>query len=134
MARKRNYLNNKDMMEQLRLSKQQGSMTNEFANMMVMLAAKFAKSPQYHNYTFIDDMQQYALLQVCRAWDKFDEAKYDNCFAFYTQMIKNCFFQYLNKEKKQRVIRDELLIDQGMNPSNTYMTEYEEAQKEYHRE
>ncbi len=67
--------------------------------------------------TYNDDMQGYAMLMLVRTWRSFDPKKSNNPFAFFTQCIKNSFIQYLNQEKRQRVIRDELLVDQGMTPS-----------------
>ena len=73
-------------------------------------------------------MEAYALYMVCRTWKSFNPEKSNNPFAFFTQCIKHSFYQFLNKEKRQRDIRDELLVYSGMNPSNTYLADYEEQQ------
>lgn len=127
-AKKRNYLNNPDMLREIKASLEKGDMTNELVNMLMKLTERYGNHPKYCNYTYNDDMKAYALLMLCRTWHKFNPERSDNPFAFFTQCIKHSFFQYLNREKKQRNIRDELLIDSGMNPSNTYMTEYEQNQ------
>jgi len=67
--------------------------------------------------TYNDDMQAYAMLMLVRTWNSFDPKKSQNPFAFFTQCIKNSFIQYLNQEKRHRNIRDELLLDQGLNAS-----------------
>ena len=65
-------------------------------------------------------MQSYAMMMLVRTWNSFNPEKSNNPFAFFTQCIKNSFIQYLNQERRQRNIRDEMLIDQGMNPSFNY--------------
>lgn len=111
------YLNNKELLIAVRESKEMGKMSNRLATMLTLLCAKYASKGNWVNYTYNDDMQAYALLMLVRTWNSFDLTKSSNPFAFYTQCIKNSFTQYLNQEKRQRTIRDLLLVDQGLNPS-----------------
>lgn len=67
--------------------------------------------------TYNEDMQGYAMMMLVRTWNSFNPEKSNNPFAFFTQCIKHSFIQYLNQEKRQRNIRDLLLVDQGMTPS-----------------
>ena len=97
-ARPVNYLSNKNLLEQVILSKKQGKMTNELAKMFVLLCQKYAKKNNFVGYSYNDDMQGTALLQLVTSWQAFDEKKYSNAFAFYTQCIKNAFIQVINKE------------------------------------
>jgi hypothetical protein len=127
-VKRKNYLNNVDMLEQVRQSLAAKKMTDEFTNMMILLTERYGNHPNFCNYTYNDDMKAYAIYMICRTWHRFNPERSDNPFAFFTQCIKHSFYQYLNKEKKQRNIRDELLIDSGMNPSNTYISEYESDQ------
>lgn len=126
MARKKNYLNNKDMLEQIKLSREQDQMTDELAKMMMMLAHRFASRPNFAGYSYVEDMEAYAVMQIVKTWRSFNPDKYDNPFAFFTQCVKNSFFQYLKKEKKQREIKDMELVFAGMDPSLTYLLDYEE--------
>lgn len=128
--RKTNYLNNKDLLAEVITSKAQGEMTNKLAHMLVLLCARYAKRGQFAGYTFNDDMQSFAMYMLVKTWSTFNPEKSQNPFAYYTQCIKNSFRQYLNQEKRQRDIRDELLVKSGYSPSYTYMTEYEQAQQE----
>lgn len=130
------YLTNKELLAEVYASKKQKKMTNELAGMLMKLCAKYAQKPNFAGYPFIDDMQAYALYMLVRTWDSFDPKKsgarsgIPNPFAYYTQCIDNSFRQYLKQEKRQRNTRDELLIDIGLNPSHTYMSEYEEGQRQ----
>lgn len=111
------YLTNKELLAEVINAKSKGVMTDKLASMLMMLTRKYAKKGNFVNYTYNEDMVSYALMMLVRTWNSFNPEKSNNPFAFYTQCIKNSFVQYLNQEKRQRNIRDMLLIDQGMNPS-----------------
>lgn len=118
--KKVNYLNNRDLLAEAKASKERDQMTDKFARMLQLLCAKYARKGNFVNYSYNEDMQSYAMLMLVRTWKSFDPKKSSNAFAFFTQCIKNSYIQYLNQEKRQRVIRDLLLIDQGLNPSHGY--------------
>lgn len=120
MARKVKYLSNKNMMTQIYISKEQGYMSEELGNMLLLLAKRYSQKPNFCNYSYIDDMISWALVLCCRYWDNFNPEKSQNPFAFFTQIIKNAFIQYLNKESKARELRDALIVDSGMLPSYAY--------------
>jgi hypothetical protein len=122
------YLNNRDLLAQVILSKKNEKMSDELAKMLMLLTSRYAKKGNFANYTYNDDFQSYAMLMLVKTWKSFDPAKSSNPFAFFTQCIKNSFIQYLNQEKRQRDIKDEVLIDKGMNPSFGYAYDYEEKQ------
>lgn len=126
-GRKVNYLNKKDLMAAIMESKKMGTMSDTLAKMLTVLCDRYAKKGNYSGYTFNDDMRAYALLSLVKTWDAFDPKKSDNPFAFYTQCVKNSFRQYLKIERKQRDIRDKMLVHSGLNPSHTYMNEYESS-------
>ena len=118
------YLNNKDLLAQVILSKKNGKMTNELAKMLQLLTMRYGKKGNFAGYTYNDDMQSYAMLMIVKTWQGFDPAKSSNPFAWFTQCIKNSFIQYLNYEKRQRDIRDEVLVDSGLSPSYNYQYEH----------
>lgn len=123
--KKVNYLNNKDLLAEVIKSKEQGQMTNKLAHMLQTLAARYGKKGNFASYTYNEDMQAYAMLMLVKTWNSFDPNKSSNPFAFFTQCIKNSFIQFLNQEKRQRDVRDTLLVDKGMSPSYTYQMEHE---------
>ena len=125
--KKRNYLNNRDLLAQVMLSKEQEKMTDELAKMLQMLCKRYASRAQFANYTYNEDMQAYAMMMLVRTWKSFNPEKSNNPFAFFTQCVKNSFIQMLNQEKRQRTVRDELLVDKGMNPSYTYQLEHSKS-------
>ena len=119
-------LNNHDMLIEVAKSKKIDDITPTLAKMFILIVSRYAKKYNYANYTYNDDMQSYALMMLVKTWRSFNPKKSQNPFAFFTQCVKNSFSQYLNQEKKQRNIRDEMLVDQGLTPSYTYQSEYED--------
>ena len=114
------YLTNRDLLAEVKLSNAAGQMSNVLARMLQLLCSKYAKKGNYVNYSYNSDMQAYAMMMLVRTWKSFDSNKGSNPFAFFTQCIKNSFIQYLNQEKRQRDVRDVLLIGQGLAPSYGY--------------
>lgn len=111
------YLSNKELLAEVKRAKRKGEMSNQLARMLQMLCSRYAKKGNFINYTYNEDMQAYAMMMLVRTWNSFNPEKSSNPFAFFTQCIKNSFIQYLNQEKRQRNIRDLVLVDQGLNPS-----------------
>jgi len=129
--KKPNYIRNKDLLAEVIVCKEKGEMTPKLAEMLQLLTARYGRSSQFVGYTFNEDMQAYAMMMLCKTWGGFDPNKGSNAFAYYTQSIKNSFKQFLNREKTQRVVRDELLVNKGLNPSFTYVNEHSTADHHY---
>ena len=66
------------------------------------------------------------MMMLVRTWKSFNPEKSSNPFAFFTQCIKNSFIQYLKAERRQRDVRDLLLVDQGLDASYTYQDKYQQ--------
>lgn len=115
-----NYLNNADILKQVKLSKEQGKMTDELAKMLMLLCQRYASKGSLAGYSYNEDMQAFALMSLCKTWATFDSDRGTNPFAYYTQCIKNSFNMFLGSEKKQRRIRDSIMVANGMTPSYTY--------------
>lgn len=114
------YLNNKELLAEVKKSKKKGQMSDALAKMLQLLCSKYAKKGNFVNYSYNEDMQAYAMMMLVRTWNNFNPEKSNNPFAFFTQCVKNSFIQYLNQEQRQRDVRDLLLIDSGLNPSYGY--------------
>jgi len=100
-------------------SKDHGNITNKLARMYMMLAEKYASKWNWRGYTYNDEMKASAILQLTYVGLRFNEAKSENPFAYYTQAITNSFCRVLNTEKRVRDIRDDLLELNNLNPSYT---------------
>lgn len=98
-------------------SKDHGSLTNKLAKMYLMLCEKYALRFNWRGYTYVDEMKASAVLQLTYVGLRFNEAKSQNPFAYYTAAINNSFCRVLNTEKRNQNIRDDILEINGLNPS-----------------
>lgn len=113
----RNYLNNPDLMEQIRISKANGRMSDELAKMCMTLVDRYAMHPNYANvYYNREDMVSHAYFTLFKSWSYFNPDKSTNPFAYYTQICKHAFYEYLTKERKQNDIRGALMQELGVTP------------------
>ena len=103
----------------------EGTMTNKLAKSFMLLVEKYSMRFNWRGYTYVDEMRSQALLQLSQIGLQFDESKSQNPFAYYTAAIDNSFTRILNIEKKNQMIRDDLLIESGSNPSFTRQFEHE---------
>ena len=100
-----------------------GKMTNQLAMMYMKLCERYGTRANWRGYTYNDEMQSQALMQLSQIGLQFDESKSDNPFAYYIAAITNSFTRILNIEKKNQAIRDDLLEYNGMMPSFTRQNE-----------
>jgi len=129
--KKTSYIKNKDLLAEVIVCKKEGVMSVKLATMLQLLTSRYGRSSQFCGYTFNEDMQAYAMMMLCKTWNGFNPERSNNPFAYYTQCIKSSFKQFLNREKVQRVVRDELLVNQGLNPSFTYTSEHSKADQHF---
>ncbi len=132
--KRKNYITNKVLLPEVIECKKTGVMSDKLARMLQLITTRYATHPKFAGYTFNEDMQAYAMMQLCRTWAAFDEKKSSQAFSYYTQCITNSFWQFYNREKTQRMVRDALLIKGGLNPSYNYVSntlgsdQYEDVQ------
>jgi hypothetical protein len=107
-----------------------GKMTNKLALMYMKLCERYGTRSNWRGYTYNDEMQSQALMQLSQIGLQFDESKSDNPFAYYTAAITNSFTRILNIEKKNQNIRDDILEMEGMMPSYTRQAKNEAEQLE----
>jgi len=96
-----------------------GEITKNLAMMFLKLVERYGTRYNWRNYTYNDEMQGTAITQLCYMGLQFNEDKSDNPFAYYTATITNSFTRVLNLEKKGQNIRDDILEQNGLNPSYT---------------
>lgn len=118
--KKKNYLNNADILMELKKCHDGNRLTEEMGRMFLTLVKRYASIPRFSGYSYNDEMQSFALLTLCKVWRGFNTEKYFNPFAYFTQITHNAFHQLDNQERRQRDIRDAVLVDQGKNPSYNY--------------
>ncbi len=104
-------------------NKEHGTINPNLAKMFMKLCERYATRSNWRGYTYNDEMRSTALLQLAQIGLQFDESKSLNPFAYYTAAITNSFTRVLNLEKKNQIIRDDILEEAGLMPSFTRQTE-----------
>ena len=104
-------------------NKDHGRMTEQLGRMFLKLADRYGTRSNWRGYTYNDEMRAQAVLQLSQIGLQFDESKSLNPFAYYTAAVTNSFTRVLNIEKKNQNIRDDILQENGLNPSFTRQNE-----------
>lgn len=115
------YLTNADLLPAVLEAKERGRITDKLARMLMLLTDRYSRKANFNGYSFREDMVSAALINLVQNALKFNPEKSSNPFAFYTTAIKNSFLQYMLDEKKQRFIRDTLLVEAGQDASHSFM-------------
>ena len=106
-------------MENGHFTKSDGQATPTLANMWIKLCERYATRGNVRGYTYNDEMKGQAILQLAQIGLQFDESKSNNPFAYYTAAVTNSFVRVINLEKRNQNIRDDILEQNGMDPSYT---------------
>jgi len=106
-----------------------GRITDKLARMYMKLCERYGTRSNWRGYTYNDEMQSQALMQLSQIGLQFDESKSENPFAYYTAAITNSFTRILNIEKKNQNIRDDIMEMEGMMPSYTRQAKNEAEAK-----
>ncbi len=107
----------KGTVEKGKFSKDHGQATNKLALMWMKLCERYATRGNVRGYTYNDEMKVQAILQLTQIGLQFDESKSNNPFAYYTAAVTNSFVRVINIEKRNQNIRDDILEQNGMDPS-----------------
>lgn len=113
--------------EKGKFNKDHGQITDKLARMYIKLCERYATRGNVRGYTYNDEMRGQAILQLTQIGLQFDESKSNNPFAYFTAAVTNSFVRVINLEKRNQVIRDDLLEINGMNPSYTRIHDGEHA-------
>lgn len=84
-----NYINPKELYDEILISKQNGELTPNALRMLDKMVKEISKIFKYKIEEDREDCQAFAMEDVIRYWDRFNPEKSNNAFAFYTQLIKN---------------------------------------------
>ncbi len=100
MAKKRrkskNYLNNRDLYDQMVLSKEQDVLTKEAEKMLILIAERAINKMKYVSEDDRKDCLQFAILDLLKYWRNFNPI-YPNAFAYFTEIAKRGYAKGWNK-------------------------------------
>ncbi len=86
------YLTNKYLLEEIAKSRSQGKATDKLALGLKAIAEKAAQKYTY-NFSWKEDQISEALVRLLEKWHLFDETRYQNAFAYYTQIARMSYVQ-----------------------------------------
>jgi len=85
---KKLYLKNKDLLQEILISKEHDKLTFKAQEMFQLLALRTIRKMHYYNPTDKDDCMQTGLLDMFANWRNFDSTKSTNAFAYFTEIFK----------------------------------------------
>lgn len=116
MAKKKNYyVDNEKFFNEIveykkkcKIAKEEGKpkpiLSDYIGKCIYLIAENLAHKPRFMNYSFVDEMKSDAIENCLMYFDNFDSDKYNNPFAYFTQIIYYAFHRRINKEEKNRYI------------------------------
>lgn len=113
---KRNYVNNKDLLEALiqyqkdcREAEDAGEeiprVPDYIGTCIFQIATRLATKPNFSGYSYKEDMISDGIENCLLYINNFNPEKSQNPFAYFTQIIWYAFLRRIQKEKKQMYIR-----------------------------
>ena len=116
MAKKRNYVNNGDLLQSLidyrsscKEAEECGENTPQvpdyIGKCIMLIATLLATKPNFSGYSYKEEMISDGIENCLQYIHNFDPEKSSNPFAYFTQIIWYAFLRRIQKEKKQTYIR-----------------------------
>jgi len=96
LAKNKNYLNNKDLFNEIVKSKELDKLTPTAEKMFILLAERTINKLTYVSDDDRQDCLQFALLDLLKYWRNFNP-KYPNAFAYFTEIAKRGYAKGWNK-------------------------------------
>lgn len=109
MPKKKNYLNNRDLYNQIVESKNQDKLTPEAEKMLILLAERAIRKMKYVYEEDREDCLQFAILDLLKYWRNFNP-DYTNAFAYFTEIAKRGYAKGWNHIHPKKY-KDTLSID-----------------------
>ena len=91
--------------------KEKPPVTDYIGECFLKIANHLSYRPNFINYTFRDDMISDGIENCLQYLDNFNPTKSNNPFAYFTQIIYYAFVRRIQKEKKQTIIKQRLIVD-----------------------
>lgn len=117
-----NYVDNAKFLEALKehkaavqLATENGTerprLSNYIGKCILDIATHLSYRPNFINYTFREEMIGDGYENCLMYVDNFDPSRFNNPFAYFTQIIYFAFIRRIQKEKKQTLIKGKIIMD-----------------------
>lgn len=111
-----NYIDKAEMLEEILTYRQQceqaklegrekPTITNSLAKKFMDIVNGIARRPNFHNYSFLDDMKSRAIENCFRKANHFDPTKSNNPFGYYSRVIWREFLNVIEEEEWQSYLK-----------------------------
>jgi DNA-directed RNA polymerase specialized sigma24 family protein len=116
MKKKKNYVNNKDLLDSMinygqackeaeESGDKQPQIPDYIGKAILLIAQRLATKPNFSGYSYKDEMISDGIENCLQYIHNFDPEKSSNPFAYFTQIIWYAFLRRIQKEKKQTYIK-----------------------------
>lgn len=114
--------------DQYRVTGERPLMGRYLAECLLKMADRLATSPNFRNYTYIEEMKGQAIEAALKYVHNFDATKYNNGFAYVTQIMFSAMVQVIKKEKKKEkfdaVLIQQMIVTWMLEGGDTELAEY----------
>lgn len=126
MRKPKNYINNRDFYEAIKKYHSQVKeykegvrstppvMSDYIGSCFIQISNRLASKGNFAGYSYRDEMVDDGIENCIVAINSFDCEKYDNPFAYFSQIIWFAFLRRIDKEKKQSYIKHMSLVNASM--------------------
>lgn len=97
------YFDNKVAFIEVIISKAEGRLSHKLFTMLCKIVKGVSKKFRYNDPEDILDCEAYCYEIITKNWYHFDEDKYDNVFAYFTEIIKRAFAHQWKQLQKTRL-------------------------------
>jgi len=108
MSSKKNYVNNKDLLSEIKIYKDSGVMSEKLGEMILEIANNFSSRGSFAGYTWRDDLVADGVLTCVKYLKNFDHTKSSNPFSYITQICYHAFLNYIKTQNKHSEIKASL--------------------------
>jgi DNA-directed RNA polymerase specialized sigma subunit len=102
------YLNNANLLNELINFKKSGKYSENLGGMFLQVATNLSNKANFIGYTWKDEMISEAVLTCIKYSKNFNPEKSNNAFAYITQICYNAFRNYIKKQNKHSIMKQQL--------------------------
>jgi hypothetical protein len=129
-----NFINNSVLFPEVLRCKEKGKVSVELAKMIQLMTRRYVTAKNFAHLPYKEDLEQSATLALFLNILKFNPERSGNVFAYSTTIMYHSALQYIAAENRQRNIRDQLLVNEGVNGSLGFMEKEHDRYREKHSE
>lgn len=109
-----NYVNNKEIVEEMREYRRTGVISNRLGEFYLMIATNLSNKSNFIGYTWKDDMIAHAVFTCVKYCKNFDPDKSNNAFGYISKICHHAFVWYIKNQKNHGNIKQSLFDNKDM--------------------